>query len=115
LIGTITLTFPVPAIWTSPENWYGRPGVAIAGPFAVDPDHQKQGFGTQLMKVVERHAARLGVVELAVDTSEGAAHLLRFYEKRSYRRVGLIEHEGKTYRSVILSKSLPAASGTAAG
>jgi hypothetical protein len=58
------------------------------------------------MEVVEQRAADLGATELALDTSEAATHLIRFYANRRYRFIEHIQHEGKNYRSSVFSKTL---------
>ena len=105
IIGTITLCLP-PFRWAGESGWYTRSGVFSCGQFAIEPHLQRGGRGSKLMDFVERRAAVLGANELALDTSEGATHLIDFYTKRGYRFIEHIHHEGKTYRSVILSKSL---------
>jgi GNAT superfamily N-acetyltransferase len=105
LVGTITLHLRS-RYHTGKNIWYARPDVAVCGQFAVEPTRQRQGLGSKLMDCVERRAVELGVRELALDTAERAEHLVRFYTKRNYRFIDFIQHEGKTYRSVILSKAL---------
>ncbi len=60
------------------------------------------------MKLAEDRAVASGATELAIDISEGAAHLISWYSRRGYRLVDYAQWEGKTYRSVILSKALTA-------
>jgi len=43
---------------------------------------------------------------VAVDTAEGAAHLITFYRARGYRQVAYAQWDHTNYRSVILSKRL---------
>ena len=105
LVGTIMLYPPQCRRWPA-EKWYARPGVASCGQFAIAPELQGRGRGSRLMDFVERRAAEIGSAELALDTSEGADHLIRFYRNRGYRFIEFIQHEGKTYRSVIFSKTL---------
>ena len=105
IIGTITLCLP-PFRWAGESSWYSRPGVVCCGQFAVEPNLQRAGRGSELMDFIERRAAAIGASEVALDTAEGATHLVNFYKKRGYRFVEHIYHEGKTYRSVILSKSI---------
>jgi len=105
LIGTITLQRHS-RYYFGKNLWFGRPEVALCGQFAVEPGRQKQGLGSKLMDLVERRATELGATELALDTAEQADHLIRFYTRRNYRFVEFIQHEGKTYRSVVLSKTL---------
>lgn len=87
-------------------EWYNRSDVLIIGRFAVDPAEQRQGIGSQMLEFAERRARNLGAGEVAVDTAEGAEHLVQLYSKRGYRNVGHVQWDGKTYRSVVLSKRL---------
>lgn len=59
----------------------------------------------QLLAFAESRARELGAREVAVDTAEGAHHLIRYYSTRGYREVGHAQWEHTNYRSVILSKS----------
>lgn len=86
--------------------WLKQPGIAHLGQFAVDPDLQGQGLGARLMKTAEEKARSLGAREIALDTAEPAHHLVALYRRRGYRHVGYAQWTGKTYRSVIMSKSL---------
>ncbi|HET7542133.1 MAG TPA: GNAT family N-acetyltransferase [Polyangiaceae bacterium] len=87
-------------------EWYRRPGVWIIGRFAVEPALQGQGIGSQMLALAEQRARSQGALEAALDTAEGAEHLVELYEKRGYRRVGYVQWEGKSYRSLVLSKAL---------
>lgn len=101
LIGTITLRKSEPA---SSCAWYRNPEVFTFGQFAVRPDFQRQGIGQALLRHVEQLAAAEGARELALDTAEGAAHLIRWYQKRGYRQVDLVSWDETNYRSVVLSR-----------
>ncbi|MDQ6766751.1 MAG: GNAT family N-acetyltransferase [Candidatus Eremiobacteraeota bacterium] len=90
--------------------WYARPDVAVFGQFAVDPEFQRKGIGSHLIHLAEQLAPSLGAVELALDTAEDATQLIKSYEKRGYRFVEFARWQGKTYRSVIMSKSISTAS-----
>jgi GNAT superfamily N-acetyltransferase len=105
IVGTILL-YPPPIPWATAGTWYARTKVACCGQFAVEPNLQRSGRGSKLMEVIEQRAAELGATELALDTSEGATHLIRFYTNRGYRFVEHIHHEGKNYRSSVFSKTL---------
>ena len=103
IIGTIKLT-PPEKTFTHP--WYERPDVATFHQFAIDPDYQKQGFGSTLLEFIEKRAVELGVAELACDTAEGATHLINIYLKRGYRQIGTADWDMTNYKSIILSKTI---------
>jgi GNAT superfamily N-acetyltransferase len=102
LIGTVTLAPPLAR--SSDCEWYDRPDVAVLGQFAIEPERQGRGLGSRLLLFGEARAKELGAAEVSVDTAEGAAHLIRFYQKRGYREVGHAQWKTTNYRSVILSK-----------
>jgi len=104
MIGTILV---IPPSTPAPHcAWYDRPEVAVASQFAIEPELQGRGFGGRLLNVAERRARSLAARELAVDTAESAAHLIRFYDVRGYRHVGYAQWGHTNFRSVILSKRL---------
>ncbi len=103
IVGTI--------LFRSPETsngcpWYDRPEVATIGQFGVLPDYQGRGVGNLLLAEAERRAKQTVATELALDTSEGAHHLIAWYEQHGFRFVDHAHWRGKTYRSVIMSKAL---------
>lgn len=103
IVGTVTLYAPKPessCAWYTHAHYFGQ--------FGVHPDFQKLGIGRELMRRIEQRAREASATELALDTSEGADHLCRWYQSLGYRFVQHIAWEGKTYRSVILSKTLAA-------
>jgi len=85
---------------------YERPNVATIGQFGVMPGCQGTGTGTRLLQEAETLAIARGAAELALDTSEGAGHLIGWYEREGFRFVEHAQWPGKTYRSVIMSKRL---------
>lgn len=103
LVATITLCGSDP---DSPCNWYRQPHVFTIGQFAVLPSMQKNSMGTQLMQMVEHEASQHGATELALDTSENALHLCRWYQRLGYRFIQHVSWNDTNYRSVVLSKTL---------
>ena len=91
---------------TRGNPWYDRSDVACFGQFAVEPELQRGGVGSRLVELVEQMAQNDGAAELALDTAEGATHLIRFYEKRGYRFIEHAQWTVTNYRSVIMSKRL---------
>lgn len=96
--------------------WYDRAEVGHFGQFCVDPAQQRSGIGSLLLDAAERRALADGKRELACDTSERAAHLLRMYSQLGYRVVGRYDWSATNYESLVLSKRIgirlrPAADG----
>jgi GNAT superfamily N-acetyltransferase len=87
-------------------GWYKRKGVFHFGQFGVLPAYQRNGIGNFMMDIIEAKAKELGATEIALDTAEGAKHLIEYYEKRGYRFIEYVDWEVTNYRSVILSKRL---------
>lgn len=86
--------------------WYEQPGVAVVGQFAVEPSLQRRGLGTALLVHLERRARAVGAEHVALDTAEGATHLVDYYGRLGY---GFVEHaqwDLANYRSVVLSKPI---------
>lgn len=103
IVGTIVLK---DAQQTRGSPWYDRPEVACFGQFAVEPACQRHGLGSKLLEWIETRAREKGIVELALDTAEGAADLIRFYTRRGYRFIEYTRWDIVNYQSVILSKTL---------
>jgi GNAT superfamily N-acetyltransferase len=100
-----TITF-YPPDKTSGSPWYDRPDIASFEQFAVHPDYQRLGIGSALIDTCEDRARQIGAVEMAIDTAEGATHLIDMYKKRGYRFIEYGDWDITNYRSVILSKPL---------
>lgn len=103
IVGTVTVGLA--GAMRDPPG-YAREGMAIVNQFAVEPSLQGTGLGSRLLVRAEERARELGAATVALDTAEGATHLIRYYEARGYRLNGRIAFEGKTYTSVVLSKPL---------
>jgi GNAT superfamily N-acetyltransferase len=89
-----------------PVKWYRGKGVANFGRLAVRPKFQGAKLGVELLGFIEARARDLGCTELALDTSERAGHLIEYYSRIGYLPVDQHQWRDKSYRSVILSKSL---------
>ena len=103
LVGTLTVKL---AHNDGDPDWYKREGVWVVTQFAVQPEQQGSGLGSELLKHAEELVMSLGGTEASIDTAEGAKHLIRFYSKRGYRHVGHVDWSGTNYVSVLMSKCL---------
>ena len=104
MVGTILLI--PPSVRAPYCAWYDREDVAVLSQFAVEPELQRGGLGSQLLALAEGRASMLGAAEVAVDTAEDAAHLIALYRSRGYQQAGYAQWDHTNYRSVILSKRL---------
>lgn len=105
IVGVVTLRRAKP---DSSCPWYLQPDVWSFGQFAVQPKRQGQGIGRRLLAAVEQRAIQHGARELALDTAEGAAHLIAWYERLGFRFIEQVSWPDTNYRSVVMSKSLSA-------
>ncbi len=104
LVGTITCKSE--DIGDNTPDWYRRPEVWIVTQFAVLPEFKSRGIGHMLMNAAESHVLAQGGREVALDTAEGAKHLIRMYRRRGYRMVGKVDWGATNYVSVLMSKRL---------
>ncbi len=88
--------------------WFERPDVATFSQFAVEPEYQGRGIGSELMTLIERRAVESGARELALSTPEPAAWLVDMYERHGYRLVERVNWNETNYTSVVMSKALAA-------
>lgn len=103
IVGTISLYGPE---LESRCAWYRKEMVHSFGQFGVRPDLQGGGLGSRLLEIVEEMARERGAAELALDTAEGARHLIDWYGRRGYHEVERVAWGTTNYTSVILSKKL---------
>lgn len=103
IIGTITY---YPNCSNNNCEYYKSENVGRFGQFAVDRNLQNKGIGNLLINKIIDVAKNNGKNELALDTSELALDLIKYYEKKGFIRVGQMQWQGVNYKSVILSKKI---------
>lgn len=110
LVGTITVSGPKPAashyLSDPVPALYCEPDVALLAQLAVHPARRGQGLADRLMEAAEAWAGAAGYRRVALDTAEPAEDLRRRYARRGYADVGTVQWSGKTYRSVLMAKTL---------
>jgi predicted N-acetyltransferase YhbS len=103
IVATVTLYGPAP----DPRcDYYGRDGVYKFGQLGVEPDLQKNGLGLRMYARIEQEARQRGARDLALDTAEGAHHLVAWYARLGFSVVETVQWEHTNYRSVVMSKAL---------
>jgi len=85
---------------------YQSADIAFFGQFGVEPDLQRRGIGLKLLRKIECDAKAAGCTTLALDTAEGAAHLIAWYERYGFRHFGHTQWRETNYRSVIMTKPI---------
>lgn len=105
IVGTILFRGPGSLAGTP---WFERSDVATFSQFAVEPEYQGRGIGSELMTLVERRAHESGARELALSTPEPAAWLVGMYERHGYRIVERVNWSETNYTSLIMSKAVTA-------
>jgi GNAT superfamily N-acetyltransferase len=110
LVGTIAVRGPKSReetyISDPPPPLYTAPGTAILAQLGVHPDWRGQGTAERLIDAAESWARRQGYHRIALDTAEPASALRARYARRGYAEVGTVQWQGKTYRSVLMCRSL---------
>ena len=109
VVGTVTVCGPYDgesAPWTVDVPWFRDRNTAHFHQFAVDPAVQGRGVGRQLVQTCEAWARDNGYQRMALDTAEPADGLRALYRRLGHVDVGHVQWPGKTYRSVIMQKSL---------
>ncbi len=79
-------------------------GLGIVRWVYVNPNYQRRGVGTSLMRCIERRARELGLKKLKLVTHERAYWAINFYGKLGFNVVDIIEC--KAWRNVIMEKEL---------
>lgn len=103
LVGTVLLKS---VFDSSDPPLYHQPGTRVISQFAVLPSRQGERIGARLLDAAE-HAARAdGATTVALDTAEGATHLIELYRRRGYALAGSVDWNGTNYVSVLMSKAL---------
>lgn len=85
---------------------YKVSGVAVLSQVCVKPGHRKLGIGALLIAEVEKRAIELGRKQLMLDTVETEPALVEYYRRFGFQDFSHFQWEGKTYRSLIMEKSL---------
>lgn len=106
VVGTVSvMTWREAGEWSPP--YYRQEGVCWFSQLAVEPELQGQGWGKSLVDHAGVRAVALGGRVLALDTSDQALQLIRWYQSMGFSRVDRHVWGGTiNYESVILARAL---------
>lgn len=103
LVATATLTYPDPY---DPCVYFRDLSQLTLNQFAVHPAYQGAGLGRRMVEHLCQRAAELGYRAVTIDTAIPATHLVEWYARLGFQPIGEVQWEGKTYRSVVMSRLL---------
>jgi GNAT superfamily N-acetyltransferase len=103
IVGTITLYAPDAA---SDSQHYRDVRAGTLRQLAVEPRFHGQGIGNALLRLAENWALDRGYPWLALDTPEPADHLIDYYQRQGFNIKETLQFAGRSYRSVVFSKSV---------
>jgi ribosomal protein S18 acetylase RimI-like enzyme len=69
---------------------------------AVDPNHQRQGVGSMLMRIFCDHVDQYGLDALVLSSPAG----IRLYSKFGFRAVGVVESKHGNFTSILRTSSV---------
>jgi ribosomal protein S18 acetylase RimI-like enzyme len=98
LIGTLSFKL---CKW---DKWYVGKNSVIIFMFAIHPDFKRSGVGSRLLMHPEEQANNYDSIIL--DTAASARYLIKFYEKRGYKKVDFISWKNTNYYSIVFWKIL---------
>ena len=70
----------------------------------VDPDHQRQGYGRQMLTTLEHEAKRLGYTTIQLETTAQLTAAQKLYEQSDYTEVKR-QTEGLPFETIFYTKS----------
>lgn len=106
IVGTATVCGPPSAPDEASLPWFGDGNTAHVHQLAVAPELQHTGLGARLVRRCEAWARENGYAGIVSGAAVGADELLALFRRLGYSEVGQAQGPGRTYRSVILRKSL---------
>jgi uncharacterized damage-inducible protein DinB/GNAT superfamily N-acetyltransferase len=106
IVGTVTVCGPEDAPEKPSVPWFSERNTAHVHQLAVAPEAQRFGVGARLVQRCEAWARDNGYRSMVSGAAVGADELLAMFRRLGYTEVGQVQGPGRTYRSVILRKSL---------
>ncbi|MFC7140969.1 GNAT family N-acetyltransferase [Halosimplex aquaticum] len=89
---------------TAIDHHESDPAAAVVRRMRVDPDHQRQGYGSEILRELEARAVELGFERLVLDTTPRQQAAIGLYESFGYREVR--REETPTGERIVYEKRL---------
>jgi uncharacterized damage-inducible protein DinB/GNAT superfamily N-acetyltransferase len=106
IVGTVTVCGPLDAPEDPSLPWFSERNTAHLHQFAVAPEAQRAGVGARLVQRCEAWARDNGYGGMVSGAAVGADELTALFRRLGYTEIAQVQGPGRTYRSVILRKSL---------
>lgn len=106
LVGTVSVASPASEMLRGMTDHASIEGRAWLNQLAVDPDYRGQGLARRLRDVAYEWSVSKGATSVGVDTAEPADHLIALYSGWGFEPVDYVQWPGKTYRSVVMVRTL---------
>ncbi len=106
IVGTGTFSMPPYAPLIAQWAPAAEPGTVWLNQLAVDPSRQGLGVARSIFDVGLAWSRVHGAKVIGLDTAEPATHLVELYRRWGFEARGTIQWEGKTYRSVVMTREL---------
>ncbi|MFN3865646.1 MAG: GNAT family N-acetyltransferase [Demequina sp.] len=106
LVATVSVAVPASEMLRGMTDEASVAGRAWLNQLAVDPDYRGQGLARRLRDAAYEWCVSHGATSIGIDTAEPARHLVALYSAWGFEPVDHVQWAGKTYRSVVMTRSL---------
>jgi GNAT superfamily N-acetyltransferase len=106
LVATLTVSLPPSAGLRQLTAEAAVADRAWLNQVAVSPELRGTGVASHLWQLGRTWARTEGATSFGVDTAEPAEHLVHMYTRWGFQSAGVIHWSGKTYDSVVMTRSL---------
>ena len=106
LIATLTISLPAEAALRTLTPEASEPHRAWLNQLAVRPAYRRRGLAESVRDVGYDWCRSQSATSIGLDTAEPATHLISLYARWGFQTVDHVQWPGKSYRSVVLTRSL---------
>lgn len=106
IVGTATVCSPQDVPQEPSAPWFSDRNTVQVHQIAVSPAVQRAGVGALLLRRCEAWARDNGYASMVAAAAVGADELLALFRRLGYTEIGQVQESERTYRSVILRKSI---------